>query len=135
MDTDTYVDVLNRRVRQSRKYLGIDERKFIFQQDNARTHTALRSMNFFARHRIKVLIWPPDSPDLNLMNTFGYTSNESSISTQSRQETSTNCGDVWRRAGGRFQWTTLTSCTRACPTAWLWWFRTKDAAPSTDDRG
>jgi hypothetical protein len=94
MDTDTYVDVLNRRVRQSRKYLGIDKKTFIFQQDNASAHTALRARNFFVRHRIKVLIWPPNSPDLNLIeHVWAYIKRE----LDKYPESPRDLDELWRR--------------------------------------
>jgi transposase len=39
--------------------------KWIFQQDNAPSHTAKRSKAFLADEKIECLIWPPYSPDLN----------------------------------------------------------------------
>jgi hypothetical protein len=38
---------------------------FIFQQDNARIHTAERTQEWFESHGIWVVEWPPHSPDLN----------------------------------------------------------------------
>lgn len=94
MDTDTYVDVLNRRVRQSRKYLGMDKETFIFQQDNASAHTALRARNFFVRHRINVLIWPPNSPDLNLIeHVWAYIKRE----LDKYPESPRDLDELWRR--------------------------------------
>jgi transposase len=39
--------------------------KWIFQQDNAQSHTANRSKAFLAEEKIECLTWPPYSPDLN----------------------------------------------------------------------
>lgn len=39
--------------------------KWIFQQDNAPSHTANRSKAFFVEEKIDCLVWPPYSPDLN----------------------------------------------------------------------
>jgi len=55
MDSDGYLDILKKRVCQSRDWLGMDKKKLIFQQDNARTRTALQCMDFFATHSIKAL--------------------------------------------------------------------------------
>jgi transposase len=38
---------------------------FIFQQDNARIHTAEKTQEWFESHGIWVVEWPPHSPDLN----------------------------------------------------------------------
>ena len=41
---------------------------YLFQQDNARCHTAAGTVAYFKRRRIAVLPdWPPQSPDLNHM--------------------------------------------------------------------
>jgi transposase len=37
----------------------------LFQQDNARIHTAAATRAFLARHGIRTINWPPYSPDLN----------------------------------------------------------------------
>ena len=41
--------------------------KFIFQQDNARPHTSKKAESVFNKHRIKLLPWPPHSPDLSII--------------------------------------------------------------------
>jgi transposase len=34
-------------------------------QDNARPHTAKKTLAFLRKEKVKVLEWPPQSPDLN----------------------------------------------------------------------
>lgn len=38
---------------------------FIFQQDNAPAHKASKTLEWFKKNNIKVMDWPPNSPDLN----------------------------------------------------------------------
>lgn len=46
-------------------YLQQQPQGIIFQQDNARPHTARLTMDFLNRHNVHVLPWPAKSPDLN----------------------------------------------------------------------
>lgn len=41
--------------------------EFIFQQDNCPLHVSKYSRNFFTQENIKLLEWPPYSPDLNII--------------------------------------------------------------------
>ena len=43
----------------------IDRQRELFQQDNARLHTARHTRDFLQNHNINVLPWPSRSPDLN----------------------------------------------------------------------
>ena len=43
----------------------IDRQRELFQQDNARPHTARVTMNYLEQNNINVLPWPYKSPDLN----------------------------------------------------------------------
>lgn len=43
----------------------IDRQRELFQQDNARPHTARHTRDFLQNHNINVLPWPSRSPDLN----------------------------------------------------------------------
>ena len=43
----------------------IDVQRQLFQQDNARPHTARATMDFLAANNVNVLPWPSRSPDLN----------------------------------------------------------------------
>lgn len=38
---------------------------FIYQQDNAKIHTARVSMQFLQENSITIMEWPPNSPDMN----------------------------------------------------------------------
>jgi len=56
----------------SNKYLEILQefllplhKNYICQQDNAPCHTSLKIISFFSQHKIEVMFWPPNSPDLN----------------------------------------------------------------------
>jgi hypothetical protein len=43
----------------------IDRHRELFQQDNARPHTARVAMDYLDQNNINVLTWPSKSPDLN----------------------------------------------------------------------
>ena len=63
MTSARYIEVLD-------KYLvdgncGFNIEKHIFQQDNATCHTSKVTREYFATHRMTVLPWPANSPDLN----------------------------------------------------------------------
>ena len=46
---------------------------FVFQQDNATFHTSASSSAFFKSKGVRLLDWPPKSPDLNpIENLWGY---------------------------------------------------------------
>lgn len=64
MNADVYVDLLEQNLKQSVSKLGLG-RRFIFQQDNDPKHTSKKAKQYFAKNKINVLEWPPQSPDLN----------------------------------------------------------------------
>ena len=64
MTARVYIDILKAYLPESVIKLEI-ETKFVFQQDNDPKHTAKISKSFFEDNGIKVLDWPPHSPDLN----------------------------------------------------------------------
>lgn len=67
MNSATYVNMLEQVLEPSiTKIFAEEERKnVIFQQDNAPCHTARASTAWFLENGIRVLDWPPQSPDLN----------------------------------------------------------------------
>ncbi|CAK9820308.1 Transposable element Tcb1 transposase [Anthophora plagiata] len=64
MTADTYIDILRENLEVSLTQLGL-ENSFILQQDNDPKHTAKKTKKFFTSNHIKLLDWPPQSPDLN----------------------------------------------------------------------
>lgn len=65
MKAEDYVSVLDKYVLASRDWNKMDPANFIFQHDNASIHTAGMTQRFLTKKRIKVMVWPPNSPDLN----------------------------------------------------------------------
>ena len=41
--------------------------EYIFQQDNAPCHTSKSTTNYLESNNINTMVWPPQSPDLNLI--------------------------------------------------------------------
>ncbi len=66
MDADKYLQILSEYVvpelKAAQEQFGIE---MTFMQDNAPCHKAKRVMEHFQRENIKLLPWPPQSPDLN----------------------------------------------------------------------
>jgi DDE superfamily endonuclease len=42
-----------------------DDSTYVFMQEKASCHKAQEVLDFLAQHRVPVMIWPPQSPDLN----------------------------------------------------------------------
>jgi len=64
MDKEVYQGILELNLRSSAKKLKLG-RKFTFQQDQDPKHTAKTTKSWFINHKIDVMEWPPQSPDLN----------------------------------------------------------------------
>jgi transposase len=61
-----YVQILQENLFESAKKMGL-ESDFIFQQDNDPKHTSKIAVDFFKNNDIKLLEWPSQSPDLNVI--------------------------------------------------------------------
>ncbi len=65
MDANQYVDILENNLLPSMEESGVPLEDVIFQQDGDSKHTSHKATEFFQDHDIKVLDWPPQSPDIN----------------------------------------------------------------------
>ena len=65
MDTALYITILNDELLQTLEYYHVDRDNLIFQQDNDPKHTSTAARKWFYDHKIQVLEWPSQSPDLN----------------------------------------------------------------------
>ena len=65
MDKELYCMILEDDLQKSIEYYGLDRDNIIFQQDNDSKHTSGLAKQWFQDHGIDVLLWPPQSPDLN----------------------------------------------------------------------
>uniref|UniRef100_A0A8R1EAK6 DDE_3 domain-containing protein n=1 Tax=Caenorhabditis japonica TaxID=281687 RepID=A0A8R1EAK6_CAEJA len=63
MESYMYKDILEKEMLPSgRSQMG---RGWLFQQDNAPKHSSHFFKDWFAQHRVNVMTWPSQSPDLN----------------------------------------------------------------------
>lgn len=67
INSSAYINILDDYVLASRDWNDMDPGTFIFQQDNASVHTAGAVKKFFEKKNIRVMEWPPNSPDLNII--------------------------------------------------------------------
>lgn len=59
-----YIDIVDECLKKSVLKLGLS-RRYIFQPDNDPKHTCKLAQEYFKKKKIKILEWPPQSPDLN----------------------------------------------------------------------
>ena len=72
---------------------------YIFQQDNAPVHTAVKTREYFKKKNIPLLEWPPYSPDLNIIeNLWGIVSRR--VYEDGRDYKSTD--DLWENVSEAF---------------------------------
>lgn len=64
MKTDQYIQILQRSMLPSMKKL-LGHQRGIFQHDNDPKHSAKKTKEWLSKKKVKVLEWPPQSPDLN----------------------------------------------------------------------
>lgn len=75
MDSDEYILTLDQFLMPMASILFPDG--FEFQQDNATCHTSKLTRDFMDEHQLRVIEWPPNSPDLNpIENAWGLIKNK-----------------------------------------------------------
>ncbi|CAG8725798.1 2526_t:CDS:1, partial [Acaulospora colombiana] len=65
MYSEDYVDILDDKLLPTVTDHGLRRGGYIFQQDNDPKHTSRMAKEWFKDHRVTVLDWPANSPDLN----------------------------------------------------------------------
>ena len=67
MDAGKYITILNDNLLGTLRDYGVRPRAIYFQQDNDLKHTSKLAKAWFASNHIDVLAWPPNSPDINII--------------------------------------------------------------------
>jgi len=65
LDAELYQRILDEDLLSSIEWYGLERSDIIFQQDNASSHVAASTRQWFQNNRIRVMKWPAQSPDLN----------------------------------------------------------------------
>lgn len=72
MDSDLYIKIIEEDYDQTLVDFGLENQDVIFQQDNDPKHKSKKTTQWLADQQIKVLDWPPFSPDMNPIENAWY---------------------------------------------------------------
>jgi transposase len=101
MDQYVYQGIISRNVKESARNLSLG-RQFVFQQDQDPKHTAKSTLEFFKDNNLKLLKWPPQSPDLNPIEHLW-----DHVEREIRKTTISNKNDLKREMSMAFQHTPI----------------------------
>ena len=65
MNSELYQKILEEDFLRTLSYYNLNRNNITFQHDNDPKHTSKHIKKWLKKNRIKVLFWPPQSPDLN----------------------------------------------------------------------
>ena len=98
----------------------IDQQRQMFQQDNARPHTARATMTFLQNSNVNVLPWPSKSPDLNPIDhswdTLDRRVRQRQRQPQTLQQLAVALQEEWRAIPQERIQRLIRSCPRRCRT-------------------
>ena len=94
LNSVSYIEVLKDYIFASRDFYGMNKRKFLFQQDNAKAHTSKMTMDYIEKLKIPLMEWPPNSPDLNLIENIW---SHLKLKLDQYEDDAKNLDDLWER--------------------------------------
>ncbi|GES85657.1 IS630 family transposase [Rhizophagus clarus] len=67
LDAELYCQILDEDLMETLQYYELNVSDIVFQQDNDLKHTAILTKQWFDDNNVEIFSWPPQSPDLNLI--------------------------------------------------------------------
>ena len=93
MNVQQYCAILTESLLGTLSDYDLERRYVIFQQDNDLKHTSRLSTSWFSEQNLKVLPWPPNSPDMNIIeHVWDYLD----CCIRARQDAPSNLTQLWK---------------------------------------
>ena len=67
LNAEKYIQIIEALLQKVPRLRSRATQRLVFQQDNAAPHTAAAVTDYFAAKRVKIIPWPANSPDLNII--------------------------------------------------------------------
>ena len=77
---------------------SITDEIIVIQMDNARVHWSINSLKFYRENKIRVIDWPPNSPDLNpIENLWGFLKNKLRDQKYTKNQLISKIHSIWKK--------------------------------------